>query len=235
MKIKNGTRPGRYVLGGFSPPIDAQERRGWAPLYRSASLQIAYSWHIQFKFVIERLFRRPNSHNDLGNIFCARVTPALRALEGIPYNGLHPSGCWDFFFSCYLKSMSPETMSSVKENETLVSRPVEATMKPGSHLANPVWSFNGSCDIRAHTDLLLCSTGTPSDGRVCYHVFIPLTGHDELPRRFHTNYVHRWSMLRGRNWSTYLSSMGDGPRQHIFVHGAFCIWWVTSVENQIQG
>ncbi|KAJ5334757.1 uncharacterized protein N7506_004437 [Penicillium brevicompactum] len=28
-------------------------------------------------------------------------------------------------------------MSSVKENETLVSRPVEATMKPGSHLANP--------------------------------------------------------------------------------------------------
>lgn len=44
--------------------------------------------------------------------------------------------------------MLSEAMSTVQKNEILVSKPVETTMKPGAHLANPVRVLNRNCLVR---------------------------------------------------------------------------------------
>jgi hypothetical protein len=38
--------------------------------------------------------------------------------------------------------MLSEEMSTAKENEAMVSKPAQSTMKPGAYLANPVRDLN---------------------------------------------------------------------------------------------
>lgn len=87
----------------------------------------------------------------------------------------------------------------------------------------------GVLDAGVHTNMpIFGHIGTFSDGWLCYHSAICVFGYDELPRCLHTDYFHGWSLLCRWNRYAYFRSMGDGPREYIFLYSSFCLWFVMT-------